>query len=179
MHVHLRILRIYFLRYQESSHPENFHQLNSPHWWIPPGKFPRGLFQPMFLNIPARVFYFFFSILLPPSLILLKRLFCNSMFPKCRNLHVFEKLSKRSVKWRKTNDEMDGNIPGENFLGSNFMGEGFQGGLWWMGIFRIGIPSGRIFLGPFSSYNISVLIFQKIIDKYNKTFSKRTCTQNK
>ena len=30
MHVHLRVLRIYFLRYQENSHPENFHQSNSP-----------------------------------------------------------------------------------------------------------------------------------------------------
>ena len=30
MHVHLRILPIYFLQYQENSHPENFHQSNSP-----------------------------------------------------------------------------------------------------------------------------------------------------
>ena len=35
MHVHLRILRIYFFRYQENSHPQNFnpeniHQSNSP-----------------------------------------------------------------------------------------------------------------------------------------------------
>ena len=30
MHVHLRILRIYFLWYQENSHPENFHQSNFP-----------------------------------------------------------------------------------------------------------------------------------------------------
>ena len=52
-------------RYQENSHPE---------------KFPPGIFQPMFLNIPTRVFNFFvFSLLWPPSLILLKRLFSNSI----------------------------------------------------------------------------------------------------
>ena len=42
-----------------------------------------------------------------------------------------------------------------------------------MGIFRVGIPPGDgIFIEPFSSYNVSVLIFQKIINKYNKTFNK-------
>ena len=67
------------------------------------------------------------------------------MFPKCRGLHVCEDLSKRSVKWRKTNNEMSGNIPGKNFLGSNFMGEGFQGGLLWMGIFSDGNSLGGDF----------------------------------
>ena len=48
---------------------------------LPPGKFPPGIFPPMFLNIPTRVFKFFvFSLLSPSSLILLKRLFCSSMF---------------------------------------------------------------------------------------------------
>ena len=48
---------------------------------LPPGKFPPGIFPPMFLNIPTRVFKFFvFSLLSPSSLILLKRLFSNSMF---------------------------------------------------------------------------------------------------
>ena len=30
MHVHLKIHRIYFFRYQENSHPENFNQSNCP-----------------------------------------------------------------------------------------------------------------------------------------------------
>ena len=53
---------------------------------FPPGKFPSrkfppGIFPLMFLNIPTRVFNFFvFSLLSPSSLILLKRLFSNSMF---------------------------------------------------------------------------------------------------
>ena len=29
-------------------------------WWVPPGKFPLGIFPPMFLNIPARACNFFF-----------------------------------------------------------------------------------------------------------------------
>ena len=62
-------------RYQENSHPEKFPPIK-----LPPGKFPPGIFQPMFLNIPTRVFNFFvFSLLWPPSLILLKRLFSNSI----------------------------------------------------------------------------------------------------
>ena len=48
---------------------------------FPPRKFPRGIFPPMFLNIPTPVFKFFvFSLLSLSSLILLKRLFSNSMF---------------------------------------------------------------------------------------------------
>ena len=34
------------------------------------------------------------------------------------------------------------------------------------------IPGGN-FLEPFSSHNISILIFQKMINKYNKTFNKK------
>ena len=41
------------------------------------------------------------------------------------------------------------------------------------GNFLQGISPGRIFLEPFSSYNVSILIFQKIIKKYNKTFNKK------
>ena len=40
---------------------------------FPPRKFPPGIFLPMFLNIPTRA-------LSPSSLMLLKRLFSNSMF---------------------------------------------------------------------------------------------------
>ena len=44
---------------------------------LPPGKSPPGKFPP---NIPTRVFKFFvLSLLSPSSLILLKRLFCNSV----------------------------------------------------------------------------------------------------
>ena len=47
-----------------------------------------------------------------------------------------------------------------------------RGRSWWVGIFRVGIVPGVIFLEQFSSCNVSVLIFQKIINKYNKTFNK-------
>ena len=105
----------------------------------PPGKFPPGKFPSQKTptwNIPTHVFkyshpsflFFLLLLLLPPlSLILLKRLFCNSMFQKCWSLYVCELLSKRSVKWRKTINEMGGNIPGENFLGGSFLGRIFQG----------------------------------------------------
>ena len=77
MHVHLRVLRIYFLRYQENSHPENFHQSNSP--------LVNPLWKILTWNIPTHAFkysrrVFLISLLLPLSLILLKRLPCNSMF---------------------------------------------------------------------------------------------------
>ena len=47
-----------------------------------------------------------------------------------------------------------------------------------MGIFRMGIPPGGISLKPVSSYDVSILIFQKIISKYNKTFNKKIYTLN-
>ena len=83
--------------------------------------------------------------------------------------------SKQSVKWWKTINEMDGNIPGENFLGGNFPvgGGSFPGGVWWVEIFRVGIPPVGISLEPFSLFNGSILIFQKIMNKYNKTFNKK------
>ena len=72
---------------------------------------------------------------------------------------------------------MGGNIPCEDFLAGNFPrgrgegregGEGGRGGVidewegdWWMGIFRVGVPPGGIFLESFSSYNVSILIFWK------------------
>ena len=64
--------------------PENF----PPPIKLPPGEFspwkiPTWNIPPMFLNIPTQVFFsfnFFFSLLSPLSLILLKILFCNSMF---------------------------------------------------------------------------------------------------
>ena len=46
------------------------------------------------------------------------------MFLKCWSLYVCENLLRRSVKWRKTINEMGGNIPGENFLGGKFPGMG-------------------------------------------------------
>ena len=98
---------------------------------------------------------FFFSFLLPLSLILRKRLFCNSMFQKCWRLYVCENLSKRSIKWRKAINDMGGNNPGENFLGAaDFPGGNSPERVWWVGIFRVGIPPvERIFLQPFSSKN--------------------------
>ena len=63
MHLLLRILRIYFLRYQENSHPKNFHQSN-PTLVNFPKKFPPGIFPPMFLNNLVRIFYIFFVIII-------------------------------------------------------------------------------------------------------------------
>ena len=90
---------------------------------------------------------------------------------------------KRNVKWSKTINEMSRNIPGENFLGGNLPG-GCSRGLfhgcefWWVRIFRVGIPLEEIFLEPFSSYNVSILIFQKNIIKYNMAFNKKIYTLN-
>ena len=56
---------------------------------------------------------------------------------------------------------MGGYTPGENFLGGNFPARSFPGENGWVGIFREGIPPGEIFLGLFSSYNESSLIFLK------------------
>ena len=39
-------------------------------------------------------------------------------------------------------------------------------------------PVRKIFLESFSSYNVSILIFQKIINKCNKTFNKKIYTLN-
>ena len=71
--------------YQENSHRKiPYHQTppgKFPPEKFPPRKFSPGIFSPMFLNIPTPVFKFFvFSLLSPSSLILLKRLFSNSMF---------------------------------------------------------------------------------------------------
>ena len=93
----------------------------SPPWKIPTWNISTHVLNyshPSFLN------FFFFSLLSLLLLILLKRLFCNSMFLKCWSLYVCENLLRRSVKWRKTINEMGGNIPGENFLGGKFPGMG-------------------------------------------------------
>ena len=50
------------------------------------------------------------------------------MFQKCLCFYVCENLSKRSVKWRKAINEMDGNNPDDNFLGANFPGGSSLGG---------------------------------------------------
>ena len=63
---------------------------------------------------------------------------------------------------------MGGNIPRENFMGSNFPGGSLAGGN-----FLGGNSPVEIFIEPFSSYNVSILIFQKIINKYNMTFNKK------
>ena len=56
--------------------PGKFPSIKLPPGKFPPRKFPPGIFPPMFLNIPTRAF----SLLSPSLLMLLKRLFSNSMF---------------------------------------------------------------------------------------------------
>ena len=48
-------------------------------------------------------------------------------------------------------------FPGRSLMGGNFSG---------------GIPLGGIFIEPSSSYKASILIFQKVLNKYNLTFNK-------
>ena len=179
MHVHLRILRIYYFPYRENSHPENsdlenFHQSNFP-LVNPPWNIPTHVFKD---SRPS--FLIFFSLLLPLSLILLKRLLCNSMFQKWLGLYVCENLSKGSVKWKKIINEMGGDILVRIFCVAIFRREVFLGGVWIfrVGIFRAGIPLRGIFLKPFFSYNVSILTFQKIITRYNKSFNKKIYTLN-
>ena len=47
-----------------------------------------------------------------------------------------------------------------------------------MGISRVGISPGGIFIEPSSSYNVSILISQEIISKYNMAFNKSIYTLN-
>ena len=60
---------------------------------------------------------------------------------------------------------MGDNIPCENFLGSNIPGGNFPGGSLMGGNFSWGNSPVGIFLESFSSYNVSILIFQNIINK--------------
>ena len=56
-----------------------------------------------------------------------------------------------------------------------FWGVIFQGEFDGWEFFGLGFPGGS-FIEP--SYNVSILIFQKIIKKYNKTFNERIYTLN-
>ena len=143
----------------------------TPPWWITSGKFPPGIFLPMLLNIPARVFWLFsfFSLLLPLSLICFKSAEIFTFVKICQN----EVLSKKRqlMKWvgiRRV----------RIFWVAIFRGKIFQGGVWWVGIFQVGISPGRLSLETCSLYDVSILIFQKNINKYNKTFNKRIYTLN-
>ena len=70
-----------FLEVSRKLPPGKFPPIKLPPDELTPGKFPPGIFPLMFLNIPTRFFLhflFFFFIIVTVSLILLKRLFCNS-----------------------------------------------------------------------------------------------------
>ena len=138
---------VYFFPYHENSHPENsnpenFHQSNSP---LVNSPLENSHPETATWNIPIHIFkyshtsflFFFLSLFVTLSLILLQRLFCYSKFQKCWIFYVCENLSKRRVKWRKTINKMGRNIPGENFLGGNFPWGDFPGGVWWVGIHHI------------------------------------------
>ena len=43
-------------------------------------------------------------------------------------------------------------------------------------LMKINVIALKNFAHIFSSYNVSILIFQKMINKYNKTFNKKTYT---
>ena len=70
---------------------------------------------------------------------------------------------------------MGDSIPGENILGGNFPGGNFQKKVWWVGITRMEIPPGGIFLEPIAlsalSWNISCSLKQKVAEKkFSSTF---------
>ena len=163
MHVHLRILRLHLFRYQtpQSNSPMVNHLWKIPTWNIPAHAFKYS--RPSFLA------FFFFSLLLPLSLICFKSAEIFTFVKICQN----EVLSKKRqlMKWvgiRRV----------RIFWVAIFRGEIFQGGVWWVGIFRVGISPGRLSLETCSLYDVSILIFQKNINKYNKTFNKRIYTLN-
>ena len=119
IHVHLKFFAYFFFGIKKTLTLKiSTNQL--PPWTITTWNIPTHVFK-----YSGQIFLAYFSLLLPLSLILLKRLFCNSMFQKCWSFYVGEDLSKRSVKWRKIIDEMGGNIPDKNFLGGSFPGEVF------------------------------------------------------
>ena len=136
---------------------------------FPPRKFPPGIFPPMFWNIPAWVFYSFSSLLSPLSLILLKGLFCVLSF-KSAEVFTFVKICQNNLlneerKWVK-------------------WVEIFQARIFWVAIFRGGsfprgsLMGGNVFGGNspggiFFVMYLYLLFFQKIINKYKKTFNKK------
>ena len=71
-----------------------------------------------------------------------------------RRIHVYTPppIYGKSVKWRKTINEMCGNISGGNFLGGNFPGRDFS----WRSLIVGNFPSrnfhGEIFLEPLLTY---------------------------
>ena len=98
-------------------------------WWIPPWKTPTQKIPTHFFKYSHASFLIFFSLLSPLSLMLLERLFCNSMFYECWSLYVSENLSKRSVKWRRQLMKWVGIFQVRIFLGGNFpRGKGFSRG---------------------------------------------------
>ena len=60
---------------------------------------------------------------------------------------------------------MGDNIPGENILGGNFPGGNFQKKVWWVGITRMEIPPGGIFLEPIALSALSWKHFMLIETK--------------
>ena len=138
MYVHLRVLGICFLRYQENSHPENFHQLNSPlvnlPWKIPTWNVSTHVFK-----YSHSRFLTFFSLLLLLSLKLLKRRFCNFMFWKCWSQNKVLSDETQLMKWmgifqvrifwvvifRWGREFSRGSLMGGNFSGGNSPGGNF------------------------------------------------------
>ena len=162
MHIHLRILRIYFLRYQENSHPENLHQSNfplvNPPWKIHTWNIPTYVLKdsrPCFLIFFHHCYRYHWYYLKDCLVIL-----C-SMFQKWLGLHVCENLSKGSVKWRKTINEMKGDILERIFWVAIFRREVFQREFHFFGwgFFGQEFPWEEFSLNHFFSYNVSILTF--------------------
>ena len=166
VYVHFRVLGICFLRYQENSHPENFHQLNSP-LVNPPWKIPTWNVSTHVFKYSHSRFLIFFSLLLLLSLKLLKRRFCNFMFWKCWSQNKVLSDERQLMKWMGIFQVRIFWVAifrwGREFSRESLMGGNFSGG---------NTPVG-ISLEPFSLFNGSILIFQKIMNKYNKTFNKK------
>ena len=88
-----------FLAVSRKLPPGKFPPIKLPPGELTPGKFPPGIFPLMFLYIPTRffcIFCFFFSFLSPLSLILLKRLFCNSNVFKVLKSDLLQCIKKKN-----------------------------------------------------------------------------------
>ena len=72
---------------------------------------------------------------------------------------------------------MSGYNPGENFLNGNFPGGISQGEFDGWEFLGREFPRGNFHRTVFL-YNVSILIFQKIISKYNMAFNKKMHTLN-
>ena len=149
----------YFFRYQEISHPENFHQSNSllvnsalenSHQKTPTCNIPTHVFK---YSRPSFLIFLFFSLLSPLSLVLLKRRFLILCYKSaevftflniCQNEVLSEE--RQLMKWVGIFQVIifwvamfrgGGDFPGVSLMGRKFSGGNSSGGTFHRTIFFI------------------------------------------